>query len=613
VVTRPSLFYSVLKTKDLLPRGAKSKLLVFIFLQLIVSIFDAVGIVFTGLIASLAFVMATNSSRPTVFESVIEILDVPNISDSMLLLLLGFLILFLFIFRTVASLAITRQTFKFLAKISQDTSRKFFTALLGAPYEWIRKQNTLDLSFAMCQGMQLAMIGINGQVIILISEFLFVLLILILLILINPLMTFVSAFLFLLFGSIVYWFSSTKVSNLSKLMNQKLIEGNQQTINAVRLFREFRLKSTTPYIIEKFKQNREVSSVSFASISWLQLVPRFAIEITVVLGVFCLTIAATFSSNLQDAVSYLAIFIASTSRIGPSALRIQTSTLTIHAMAGELHLALQIYDDLIPFAFETSRDNSAKPLEEVRAQFRHPIPKISFEDVSFGFEDSKYPVLSNVSFEVTPGETIALVGPSGSGKSTLLDLLLGLLKPTSGKVSIHGRPPQDLIVENPGLIAYLPQDPFIMPGSIKNNITLGSKFVDENSFVSALRAAGLIEIVATLEKGEETWIGEGGNKLSGGQRQRIALARALYLEPKVILLDEPTSALDAEAESHVMMAMQQLKGKASLLMIVHRLSTLNQVDKVIYIKAGRVLAIGTLSEVRRQVKDFDQQAKLLGI
>ncbi len=613
MVNKPSLISSLSETFRLFPQGVKAKLVAFILLQFLVSVFDAAGILAIGLVASLAFVMTTDSSRPATFESVLEFFSMSSIGDTTLLIVLGFVASFLFIFRTLASLVITKLIFKFLANVSQNVSKQMFAALLGAPYAWIRRQSTLELSFALNQGLQLAMIGISGQFIIIISELLFVLLILVLLLIVNPLMTIASVLLLVLFGLIVYFFSSSKISILSNLVNQKLIEGHQQIVNSVRLFRELRLKLATPQIIKDFARNREESATSFALVSWIQLIPRFTIEVTIVLGFFCLAILSSFTSDLQNAVSNLAVFLAATSRIGPSALRLQTSSLTIHALAGESHAAFKIYESLLSFKSNVIDEESAKHRVELQYNFMHSIPKISFQGVSFSYEDSENHVLANVSFDILPGEFIAFVGPSGSGKSTIFDLLLGLLQPTSGEILIHGKPPHNLVSENPGLISYLPQDAFIMPATIKNNITVGSLLGDESSLVNALKAANLLELIETLEDRENTIVGEGGNNLSGGQRQRIALARTLYLDPRVILLDEPTSALDSEAENHVMMALQQLKGTVSIAIIAHRLSTLKHVDKVIYIEEGKLLAMGTLSEVRRKVKNFDQQAKLLGI
>ena len=264
----------------------------------------------------------------------------------------------------------------------------------------------------------------------------------------------------------------------------------------------------------------------------------------------------------------------------------------------------------IDLVSESSKDH--KSVSELQDSSDQPIPNIGFAKVCFNYEDTSEEVLSDISFEIRPGEVIAVVGPSGSGKSTLFDLLLGLLVPTSGAINIGGEPPKQFLNRNPSVFSYLPQDAFIFPGSISKNITLNSVFTSEEVLVNALKESNLLSFVDTLRDNVNTIIGEGGNSLSGGQRQRVALARALYLHPKVILLDEPTSALDSESENQVMQAITFLKGKSSIIVIAHRLSTLRFVDRVLYLEKGKIKALGTLAEVREKVQDFDLQIKMLG-
>ena len=210
---------------------------------------------------------------------------------------------------------------------------------------------------------------------------------------------------------------------------------------------------------------------------------------------------------------------------------------------------------------------------------------------------------------------MAFVGPSGAGKTTIIDILLGVLLPDDGSVQISGLPPQLAVAKWPGAVSYVPQDVVIAAGSIRENVALGyplSEATDE-LVMSALRVAHLERFVTSLPEGIDTQVGERGTKISGGQRQRLGIARAMFTRPHLLVLDEATSSLDGETEAGISEAIHALRGSTTVVMIAHRLSTVRNADIVVYMDKGRVLAVGTFTEVREGVPDFDHQAKLMGL
>jgi ABC-type multidrug transport system fused ATPase/permease subunit len=243
------------------------------------------------------------------------------------------------------------------------------------------------------------------------------------------------------------------------------------------------------------------------------------------------------------------------------------------------------------------------------------IAQVAFENVCFNYPNSNSWGISDISFKINPGEFVALVGPSGAGKSTIVDLLLGILTPDSGNVFISNSPPSRAIEEAPGAVAYVPQEVAIAIGTIRENVGLGFPiaFATNDRINSALEIAHLTQFIQTLEDKSDTQVGERGAKLSGGQRQRLGIARAMFTNPKLLVLDEATSSLDAETEASVSAAIQTLRGGTTILMIAHRLATVRSADLVIYISDGQILAQGSFGEVREAVPDFDKQAKLLGL
>jgi ABC-type multidrug transport system fused ATPase/permease subunit len=193
--------------------------------------------------------------------------------------------------------------------------------------------------------------------------------------------------------------------------------------------------------------------------------------------------------------------------------------------------------------------------------------------------------------------------------------MLGVLSPTQGNVLISGMLPSQAIENWPGAVGYVPQDTVMISGTIRENIALGFPKTEykENLFKSAVENAQLSEFESALPAGLDSIVGERGSRISGGQRQRLGIARALYTNPKLIVLDEATSSLDGKTESEVSKAIQALKGRVTVIMIAHRLSTVRTADVVCYLESGELLAAGTFEHVRREIPEFDQQAKLMGL
>ncbi|MET3769811.1 ATP-binding cassette subfamily B protein [Marisediminicola sp. UYEF4] len=238
---------------------------------------------------------------------------------------------------------------------------------------------------------------------------------------------------------------------------------------------------------------------------------------------------------------------------------------------------------------DVERNHGRSLVREVRGDIR-------LDDVGFIHPDGagERPALAGMSLHIRPGETVAFVGPSGSGKSTLLNLVLGFLRPTSGRILLDGADMATLDMRSfRSSVSVVPQESVLFEGSVRDNIAYGLDGVSDEQVRRAIVDANATDIVERMPLGWNTIVGERGSRLSGGQRQRLAIARALVRDPRVLLLDEATSALDGESERLVQQALGRLMGGRTTLVVAHRLSTIRSADRIVVLDGGRIVEIGT--------------------
>jgi len=253
----------------------------------------------------------------------------------------------------------------------------------------------------------------------------------------------------------------------------------------------------------------------------------------------------------------------------------------------------------------------ALPAESERIRLPAPLGYLTIDQVSYGPTNSRSPVLQGVSFVARPGEAIAVIGPSASGKSTLCRLLVGIASPNAGKIRLDGSELGHWDVDQLGQhIGYLPQDVELFAGTVAENIARFDPDADDSAIIAAATLAHAHDMIQQLPDGYETQIGDGGMRLSGGQRQRIGLARAVYGNPKLIILDEPNANLDQAGESALAAAVSELKQQGATLIIVgHRPSTLAQANKILLLRDGRVDLFGPRDEVLQRMRESSSNGK----
>ena len=327
----------------------------------------------------------------------------------------------------------------------------------------------------------------------------------------------------------------------------------------------------------------------------LQLLPRLWIELLAVAGLATLVVTMMAQGRGSAAmVTTLGLFSAAAFRLMPSAYRTLGA---VQSIPYGLPVITALHEEfmLVP----PHEGIGPKTREACRLEFRHDIQLVN---VDYVYPMASGPALSGLSLAIRKGESVGFVGPSGSGKSTLVDVILGLLTPTEGEVRVDGRNIQEDLRVWQDQVGYVPQSVYLMDDTLRSNVAFGvaRHEVDDHAVQRALEAAQLDGFVTTLPDGLETIVGERGVRLSGGQRQRIGIARALYHDPPVLVLDEATSALDTVTEQGVMEAVTALQGSKTLLVVAHRLSTVEHCSQLYRLDRGRLRAEGDPAELIRK-------------
>jgi ABC-type multidrug transport system fused ATPase/permease subunit len=319
-----------------------------------------------------------------------------------------------------------------------------------------------------------------------------------------------------------------------------------------------------------------------------QQLPRLWYELVALAALCMLTVVLVWQGKATQAfVPTVGLFAAAAFRVLPSAHRIATGLQQIRFA----HVQTETIRSELASMCGPQGAGRADPIRLARS--------IELDSIGFRYAGATAATLTGISLVIPKGQSVAFIGGSGAGKSTLVDLILGLLEPTTGRVLVDGR---DIHTSLSGWLAnvgYVPQSIFLTDDTIRRNVAFGmnDSEIDDTAVDHALRAAQLDAFVATLPAGKATLVGERGVRLSGGQRQRIGIARALYRDPDVLVLDEATSALDVATERDVMGAVNALHGEKTLIIIAHRLSTVENCDVLYRVEGGRVVASGPLATV----------------
>lgn len=598
------------RSLKILPRRDLARVIIVVVIQVSLSILDLIGVALIGLLGALT-VNGVQSRSPTgTVANLLETFKLTELSFQQQSAILGIAAALVLVTRTIFSIVTTRRILHFLSSRGASISSSLIGKLLSQPITNINKRTSQETLYALTNGVMNITLGVIGSSVTLISDLSLLVVLFLGLLVVDPTVAVSTITLFSLIGLILYKVLHKKAQMLGESQARVTIESNERIVEIVQGYREAAVKNRKGFYAKEISKLRFKLSRDLAESSFLPYIGKYVIETTVILGALAISAIQFAASDAAQAVATLSIFLAAGTRIAPAVLRMQQGGIQLKSALGSAGPTLDLIGELDQYP---SIDDSF----EAGPKFIYPgfTASIELRNVCYSYPDSPQRALDFVNLEISHGEFVAIVGSSGAGKSTLADLILGLLKPDQGEVLISDHQPQDAIREWSGAIAYVPQDVLIVNGTIRENIALGypRDSISQEHIERSIEVSQLDDFVLSLPEGIESRVGERGAKLSGGQRQRLGIARALYSNPKLIILDEATSALDGKTEADLSAAINRLKREVTVVMIAHRLSTVRDADKILYLDQGKALALGNFEEVRSKVVAFDHQAKLMGL
>jgi len=589
---------TIIRSFRVLDPSERRKLKLVAMAQTALGFLDLIGVALIGLIGSIT-VSGIQSKNQN--ENIIQLLSKLRLSELTFqrqVAIIGGVAALILVGRSLLTMFISRKILYFLSYKSAAISSKLIAELLSRNITQVKRRSSQETLFAVTTGVQALMLNVAGTAIGVFADLFLLALLFIGLFAFDPIMAISTFLLFGLVAALLFSLTQRRVSRMGEFVSTTSVDSNIRILEVVNAFREIYVHNLQDSYAQEISNTRYRLANTNAELGFIPNISKYVIEITLVIGGILFSAVEFLLHDSDRAISTLAIFLASASRIAPAILRLQSGFIAIKSNAGVAKLTLEMIDYFSPIR------NRALKVAELNFEHGDFQPSLSVRDINFTYPENQKPTIKNLDLEVQPGEQVAFVGTSGAGKSTLIDLILGLRAAESGEIFLGGLNPGEAIRRWPGAISYVPQQVHISDSTILANVAFGYSEPNLTLAWEALEAAQLSDFVRNLRDGVESQVGENGNLLSGGERQRLGIARALYTRPKFLILDEATSSLDAQTEVAISSAIRELRGKVTVLLVAHRLSSVRDSDQVVYLREGKIICSGSFEKVKSDVPDF---------
>ena len=562
--------------------GNKSKrLLPLVLIFLVSSLVDLLGIGFIG--GYIAIIL-----DPLFITKVQEILPIisylNNFNHEETILLIGYVLFFTFLVKFCLVIYINHRIFNFAYFEQAKIQKIMINGFLHQDYETFIMSKSAESLASISQYSSLYKDALVSGLQILSSSLVIIAALIMLAIVSIKTVALLFLIIFIIFYAYNFVFARRLNADGRAFTKgaANLFKGTQEAAEGIK---EIKTLGKEAFFIDSVSSSADVIARGAVRLNIFTLLPRNIIEVALIgFIVLIITVNVLLNEDITAVLSILSVFAAAMIRITPLISQSQSSANSIVFSREGIILLAKIMKDKgvdINVDLETFKKNASSKSKEV-------FNRLKLENISYTYPNSSKPSISDVNLEINQGDFIGLIGPSGAGKTTLVDVILGFLKPSKGVLKFNSNDAHNDISGWLSHCAYLPQDIFLINGTLKENITLSREDIKTEELAEALKLSRLTPILKDLDNGLNTDIGDKGVRLSGGQKQRVSIARAIFNKRDVLLLDESTSALDSETEAAVINELMTLRNEKTIISIAHRISTLKECNKIFKVIDGRV-------------------------
>ncbi len=604
----PGIFFTAIGTrlkninkifKILNPKERTQAILIFILI-FFMALFDVLGI------ASIMPFIAVALNTDIIFDNKYLFFFYNYFkfeSSENFVLFLGLACFFVLFFTLLFKSITTYCQLNFIFMREYSLSKLLFEKYTNQPYEWFLDKNSSELNKSILSEVHVFVSGALLPFMIIVAQSMIAVSITILIFLIDvKIAIFGCLLLSLSYGSIYIY-----VRNFLNSIGDKRFKANAERFKLVTetfsIFKHIKMRDLTSFYINKFNEPAKLNAKYQAQSQIIAQIPRFGLELIAFGSLILLSlILISTQEDFGSSIALIALYAFAGYRLLPALQQIYSNYSVLKFSRVTVD---QIFNDIY---------NLKKGETQNESKYNFNFKKeIRFDKIFYKYPKSDKFVLNDISFTINCNSKVALVGQTGSGKSTIADLLIRLLKQSNGKICID-----DIFLDSSNYkhwqkkIGYVPQQTHLIDDTIMSNIAVGYKKdqIDKDKIIKVSKIADLHSfIVDNLKEGYSTHIGENGIKLSGGQRQRISIARALYSDPKILILDEATSALDNIVEKNILENIKNFNKEVTIILITHRISTVNDCDQIILLKDGKINGIGNFEDLKNSNLLFKELIK----
>ncbi len=583
------------KINLIFPQNISHSIIFLYFGLIILTLFEFIGI---GSIPILISMMIEQETDMNLFGfSIMNFVNKNSFFENSILMM-GSLIIFIFILKAIFLLFFNIFELSLRKKMKLIISQKLVTSYLKKPFIFFINNNTSKLAKNVITEVDqsvtfiTSLINISREISIVTALFL-------IMVYFEPLL---AIYVFCLIAVLVAVFLYATDKKLKKIGEKRWnFYGNvfKSVSNIFGGIKDIKIFKRDTLFVENFIKSKKDYEETLQVSEFIRRLPKIILEVFAIFFLVGLTmIFIQFQKNPLDLIPILSLIAVSVIRFIPSfnTIAAEITYIKIYKLAFE-----NVFKEIVESINIKESKNSLLLSENSNNV-------IEIKNLNFDYEDKKktIPSIKNLNFHIEKNSMTGIIGKSGAGKSTLINIILGLLSPKSGEIAIKSS--EQNTTKNSKKISYVPQDIFLSDDTLKNNIAFGCKEIeiDDDRVNKCIKEAGLSSFLSQNKKeGLDMMIGEKGIKLSGGERQRVGIARALYIQPEILILDEATSSLDNETEKDVMRTILELKSKCSIIIIAHRLSTIENCDNVYFLENGTIKDQGKLNDLLKKYQKLN--------